>query len=250
MENRIVEISRKKARNRVGKKFHADLNAKGSDPAFFARKGVYDPPRFPLDINPERRGFSPDSSSLHIISVANTETRLRRPDLPLPAAIPPKPAKTVAKRKSAAKKAQTPRVKAKADKKVSQKKPRVANMSRAPRAAKSQPNAPVPAVETMPPLPCTHDIAAPLHERTTPAAAAVPVQPVTPLPRANSVTLYRKNNMFNVLGYWLRTQISDISKLFAPRPKRVRKAPAVAQVLAENAALRKEIARLRSLQSG
>lgn len=250
MENRIVEISRKKARNRVGKKFHADLNAKGSDPAFFARKGVFDPPRFPLDINPESRGFSPDSSSLHIISVANTETRLRRPDLPLPAAITPKPAKTVAKRKSAAKKAQTPRVKVKADKKVSQKKPRVANMSRAPRAAKSQPNVPVPAVETTPPLPCTHDIAAPLHERTTTAAAAVPVQPVTPLPRANSVTLYRKNNMFNVLGYWLRTQISDISKSFAPWPKRVRKTPTVAQVLAENAALRKEIARLRSLQSG
>ena len=232
----------------MGKKFHADLNAKGSDPAFFARKGVCDPPRFPLDINPKSRGFSPDSSSLHIISVANTKTRLRRPDLPLPAAITPKPAKTMAKRKSAAKKAQTPRVKAKADKKVSQKKPRVANIPRAPRAAKSQPNVPVPAVETTPPMPCTHDIAARLHERTTPAA--VPVQPVTPLPRANSVTLYRKNNMFNVLGYWLRTQISDISKLLAPRPKRVRKTPTVAQVLAENAALRKEIARLRSLQSG
>ena len=73
---------------------------------------------------------------------------------------------------------------------------------------------------------------------------------VTPLPRAQAVTIYRKNGLFDLLGYWMRRRATDIAKLLKPRPKRVKVPPHFAQILAENAALRKEIEQLRALQAG
>ena len=75
-------------------------------------------------------------------------------------------------------------------------------------------------------------------------------QPETPLPRAQAVTIYRKNGLLDLLGYWMRRRATDIAKLLKPRPKRVKVPPHFAQILAENASLRKEIDRLRALQAG
>jgi hypothetical protein len=97
-------------------------------------------------------------------------------------------------------------------------------------------------------------IAAPaVAEMAMPVAGPLP-QPVTmpddrtPLPRAKAVAVYRKNGLLDVVGYWMRTRMADLAKLFAPRPKTRKRVPKMADLIAENTALRQEIARLRALQ--
>jgi len=99
------------------------------------------------------------------------------------------------------------------------------------------------------PPPATAMAAPVVAEMTSPVAQPVSMpDDRTPLPRARAVAVYRKNNLLDVVGYWMRTRMSDITKLFAPRPKARKRVPKMADLIAENTALRQEIARLRALQ--
>ena len=76
------------------------------------------------------------------------------------------------------------------------------------------------------------------------------VDRVTPLPRAAAVTLHRKQSLIDIISYWLRQRSTGVSRFLA-RPlgatKTRRKVPSKAErLVAENAALRAELAQLRA----
>ncbi len=236
MENRIIEIAQKKARHRSGKSFHATTAAGGrgpnrAEPMFFAppdarASGI----RFPPDIRPEKRAVG--TTTLAFVLAA--------PAVEGEAPSPGK-AKAAPKRKAAAKVKRSrarpkgtkaaakvvPKAKAKAAAKVS--------------AAKTGAPPPPAAVSPVPDL--------------EPPFIPTPVAAQTPLPRAQSVALYRKNGLLDVIGYWLRSGWAGLARSFkgAQRPPQTGQGASplrrtsVAQLLAENAALRKEVARLRGV---
>ena len=240
MENRVVEIARKKAQKNMGKSRQADWKSRDTNPAFFVRADNVLPPIFPPDIKLERRTLPKEPGTALIIP------------LPLraatPSAIPLKPAKRTAKAKKA-------RTGAKA--KSSSAKPRVAKpelrantvkkpAARRPRAKKSDEHCAGLEIPVMVATPPATSLAAPAVAET-PAPQFAP-HATTPLPRARAVAVYRKNGPLDVIGYWMRTRLSDVVKLFAPRPKKGKRVPKMADLIAENTALRQEIARLRALQ--
>ena len=67
MENRIVEIARKKAQKNTGKSRQADWKSRDTNPAFFVRADAIRPPTFPPDIKLERRSLPTDSGTALII---------------------------------------------------------------------------------------------------------------------------------------------------------------------------------------
>lgn len=249
MENRIVEIARKKAQKNTGKSRQADWKSRDTNPAFFVRTDAIRPPTFPPDIKLERRTLPTDSGTALIIP------------LPLravtPSAIALKPAKpaskskkktrTATKSKSTAAKPRVakPAVHKKAAKKAAPRKPRAKKTDELRAGAE-------PLVMAITP-PATAIAAPAVAEMAMPVAGPV-AAPVTmpddrtPLPRAKAVAVYRKNGLLDVVGYWMRTRMADLAKLFAPRPKTRKRVPKMADLIAENTALRQEIARLRALQ--
>lgn len=229
MENRIIEIAQKKARHQTGKSFHTASAAGGRGPnraeaMFFAppdarASGI----RFPPDIRPEKRAVGTTTLAFVLAAPAVEEK-----------APSPRKAKTTPKRKAAAK-VKRSRARPKGTK----------------AAAKSAPKAKAAAKTAAPPPPAAMTPVPDLE----PPFIPTPVQAQTPLPRAQSVALYRKNGLLDVIGYWLRSGWAGLARSFkvarrspqtgqgASPPRRT----SVAQLLAENAALRKEVARLRGL---
>ena len=233
MDNRSVEIARKKAQKHSGKGRHADWKGQDSNPAFFVRAVPAIPPIFPPDIMPERRSPSPDPAAALIIPVAlravSASPVVRKSASPAakaePAAKPNAKTKKAASTKAVARKPRVAKPRAKAA-------PLPKAAVRKPRSAAKIPR---PTADT------------PVIVQSHPVADPIPSCPPTPLPRARSVTVYRKNGVVDVLGYWMRSRVSDLLKLFSPRPKLARPAPKMADLIAENTALRQEIARLRAL---
>jgi len=248
MENRIVEIARKKAQKNTGKSRQADWKSRDTNPAFFVRADAIRPPTFPPDIKLERRTLPTDSGTALIIplplrAVTPSAIALK----PAKPAAKPKKARAAAKSKSVSAKPRVakPAVQKKTVKKAAPRKPRAKKTDELRAGAE-------PLVMAITP-PATAMAAPVVAEMTSPVAGPV-AQPVsmpddrTPLPRARAVAVYRKNNLLDVVGYWMRTRMSDITKLFAPRPKARKRVPKMADLIAENTALRQEIARLRALQ--
>lgn len=248
MENRIVEIARKKAQKNTGKSRQADWKSRDTNPAFFVRADAICPPTFPPDIKLERRTLPTDSGTALIIplplrAVTPSAIALK----PAKSAAKPKKARTAAKSKSVSAKPRVakPAVQKKTVKKAAPRKPRAKKTDKLRAGAE-------PLVMAITP-PATAMAAPVVAEMASPVAGPV-AQPVsmpddrTPLPRARAVAVYRKNNLLDVVGYWMRTRMSDITKLFAPRPKARKRVPKMADLIAENTALRQEIARLRALQ--
>lgn len=239
MENRNVEIARKKARNLRGNNHQALWAQKNTNSAFFIRSDHHTPPTFPPDIKPERRKLSVDMSSVMIVA-DNLPKLLAVPTPDVKARSPKKPA---TKRKATATKTRKSVAKTNISKKQSVKKPRVKKTIALTAAIDPQILLAAPSIPAMPNAPTA--VQAPPSLSTNPSHHEM----ATPLPRAQTVTIYRKNGLFNLLGYWMRRRASDIAKLLKPRPKRVKAPPHIAQILAENAALRKEIDRLRALNA-
>lgn len=248
MENRIVEIARKKAQKNTGKSRQADWKSRDTNPAFFVRADAIRPPTFPPDIKLERRTLPTDSGTALIIplplrAVTPSAIALK----PAKPAAKPKKARAAAKSKSVSAKPRVakPAVQKKTVKKAAPRKPRAKKTDELRAGAE-------PLVMAITP-PATAMAAPVVAEMASPVASPV-AQPVsmpddrTPLPRARAVAVYRKNNLLDVVGYWMRTRMSDITKLFAPRPKARKRVPKMADLIAENTALRQEIARLRALQ--
>lgn len=224
MENRIIEIARKKTQKQTGKREQQSWKNREASPAFFGRSEGSQPPKFPPDIKPERRSVSISSNSALIIS------------LPLRAvASTPVALKTVKSRT---------RSKAKTAQKSTPPKPRVAKPDVKAKTVR-KPATRKPRVRKSPEKPAVLDV---LNVAIPPAVEVVAEQPTAPLPRARSVAVYRKNGMLDILGYWMRTRVSDIFKLLKPRPKMGKQVPKIGDLIAENTALRQEIARLRALQ--
>ncbi len=240
MENRSVEIARKKAQKQTGKSRHADWKSRNTNPAFFVRADNVLPPTFPADILPDRRWSSPDPASTLIIPVALRAVTASPVRL--------KSASPAAKAKPKAKKAAKPVLAKAASTKSVARKPRVAKpRSKATPLPKTAARKPLSAAFIPQPMTDT-----PMIVPNRPVADPIPLHPPMPLPRARSVTVYRKNGVVDILGYWMRSRVSDLLKLFSPRPKAdrpktVRPAPKMADLIAENTALRQEIARLRAL---
>lgn len=236
MENRSVEIARKKAQKQTGKSRQADWKSRDTNPAFFVRADATRPPTFPADILPDRSWSSPDPVSTLIIPVALravTATPVVRKS-----ASPAAKSKAKSKAKTAAK----PALAKSASTKAVARKPRVAKpRAKATPLPKTAPRKPLSA--TLIPQPMAET---PMIAPSRPVADPIPLHPPRPLPRARSVTVYRKNGVVDVLGYWMRSRVSDLLKLFSPRPKLARPAPKMADLIAENTALRQEIARLRA----
>lgn len=244
MENRIVEIARKKAQKNTGKSRQADWKSRDTNPAFFTRADATLPPTFPPDIKLERRTLPTDSGTALIIP------------LPLravtPSAIALKPAKPAAKSKKTRTGAKSKSVSAKprVAKPAVQKKTARKAAPRKPRAKKTDELRAGAEPLLMAITPPATAMAAPVFAEMAIAVAKPAAMPDdrTPLPRARAVAVYRKNNLLDVVGYWMRTRMSDLAKLFAPRPKTRKRVPKMAELIAENTALRQEIARLRALQ--
>ncbi|MVZ96329.1 hypothetical protein EUU23_01265 [Sphingorhabdus sp. IMCC26285] len=236
MENRIVEIARKKAQKNTGKSRQADWKGRDTNPAFFVRTDAIRPPTFPPDIKLERRNLIIDSGNALIIP------------LPLravtPAALALKPAKPASKPKKArtAAKSKSTTAKPRVAKPADQKKTARKAAPRKPRAKKiDDVRAGAGSLATA--------IAPPATVMAAPAVAEMAMpDDRTPLPRARAVAVYRKNNVLDIVGYWMRTRMADLAKLFAPRPETPKHVPKMADLIAENTALRQEIARLRALQ--
>ncbi len=231
MENRIVEIAQKKARHRSGKAFHTNAPGK-SVPMFFTQGQPQTPPaRFPTDIRPERRLVGAEISLAFVLAapaVAPTETEgLARP----------KKRRASPKRKRSAK-ATRPRARAKPLKTAA------AKPVRAKTAAADKPVTLV--ADLAPPVIPTPVIPTPV----MPTPAPRTEDPATPLPRARAVAVYRKTGLFDVIGYWLRSSwtglASGLRSRTQPQPKSKPKPRKVAQLLAENDMLRREVARLRA----
>lgn len=228
MENRIVEIAQKKARHRSGKAFHT--NAPGrSAPMFFTQGQPQTPPaRFPTDIRPERRPLGAETSLAFVLAapvVAPTETE---------GVAQPKKRRASPKRKRSAK-ATRPRAKPL--------KTAAAKSACAKTAAADRPVTLV--ADLTPPV-----IPTPVMLTPVPGAE----DPATPLPRARAVAVYRKTGLFDVIGYWLRSSWTGLASGLRARPqsqsqsqsKPKPKPRKVAQLLAENDMLRREVARLRA----
>lgn len=243
MENRSVEIARKKAQKQTGKSRQADWKSRDTNPAFFVRADNVLPPTFPVDILPDRRWSTPDPASTLIIPVALRAVTAS--PVVLKSASPA--AKAKAKSKPKAKKAAKPALAKSASTKAVARKPRVAKpRAKATPLPKTAPQKPLSAALIPQPMADT-----PVIVPSRPVADPIPLHPPTPLPRARSVTVYRKNGVVDILGYWMRSRVSDLLKLFSPRPKKDRPktgrpAPKMADLIAENTALRQEIARLRA----
>lgn len=243
MENRIVEIARKKAQKNTGKSRQADWKSRGANPAFFVRPDNVLPPQFPPDIKLERRGLIIDPNSTLIIppplrAVTPAAISLK----PAKPAAKPKKARAAAKSKSVSAKPRVakPAVQKKTVKKAAPRKPRAKKTDELRAGAE-------PLVMAITP-PATAMAAPVVAEMASPVAQPVSMpDDRTPLPRARAVAVYRKNNLLDVVGYWMRTRMSDITKLFAPRAKTGKRLPKMAELIAENAALRQEIARLRAM---
>jgi hypothetical protein len=244
MENRIVEIARKKAQKNTGKSRQADWKSRDTNPAFFVRADAIRPPTFPPDIKLERRTLPTDSGTALIIplplrAVTPSAIALK----PAKPAAKPKKARAAAKSKSVSAKPRVakPAVQKKTVKKAAPRKPRAKKTDELRAGAE-------PLVMAITP-PATAMAAPVVAETASPVAQPVSMpDDRTPLPRARAVAVYRKNNLLDVVGYWMRTRMSDITKLFAPRPKARKRVPKMADLIAENTALRQEIARLRALQ--
>lgn len=224
MENRIVEIAQKKARHRSGKAFHTNAPGK-SAPMFFTQGEPQTPPaRFPTDIRPERRPLGAETSLAFVLAapvVAPTEAE---------GVAQPKKRRAPAKRKRSAK---TTRPRAK---------PLKTAAAKPARANKATADKPVTLVA---------DLAPPvIPTPVMPPSAARAEDPAMPLPRARAVAVYRKTGLFDVIGYWLRSSwtglASGLSARPQPKPKAKPKPRKVAQLLAENDMLRREVARLRA----
>ena len=244
MENRIVEIARKKAQKNTGKGRQADWKSRDTNPAFFVRADAIRPPTFPPDIKLERRSLPTDSGTALIIplplrAVTSSAIALK----PAKPASKSKKTRTAAKSKSTAAKPRVakPAVHKKTAKKAAPRKPRAKKTDELRAGAEPLVMAITPPATAIA-APAVADMALPL-----PQPVAMP-DDRTPLPRARAVAVYRKNNLLDVVGYWMRTRVSDIAKLFAPRPKTRKRVPKMADLIAENTALRQEIARLRALQ--
>ncbi|WP_373476040.1 hypothetical protein [Sphingorhabdus sp.] len=235
MENRSVEISRKKAQKQTGKSRQADWKSRDTNPAFFVRADTARPPTFPADILPDQRWLSPDLASTLIIPVALRAVTAEPVLL--------KSTSRAAKAKPKAKKAAKPALAKSASTKPVARKARVAKPRvKATPLPKTAARKPLSAALTPQPITDT-TVIVPIR----PVADTIPSHTPTPLPRARSVTVYRKNGVVDILGYWMRSRVSDLLKLFSPRPKSARPAPKMADLIAENTALRQEIARLRAL---
>jgi hypothetical protein len=82
------------------------------------------------------------------------------------------------------------------------------------------------------------------------AAAAAPPSPVfradrvAPLARAAAVTVYRKNSLVDILGFWLRRSGATLTSYLSSTVARKRRKTQVDSLVAENAALRAELARV------
>ncbi len=236
MENRNIEIARKKARNLRSNNHQALWAQKNTNSAFFTRSDHNTPPTFPPDIKPARRKLSVDMSSVLIVA-DNLPKTLTVPKPGTKAHSAKKPGtkrkaattKTIISKKQSAKK---PRAK-KAAKHIAVAELQILHAESGVQASATVLNAQTAAQTPSPP-----------------PTNLLPNEPEAPLPRAQAVTVYRKNGLFDVLGYWMRRRATDIAKLLKPRPKRVKVPPHLAQIMAENAALRKEIDRLRALQAG
>lgn len=234
MENRIIEIAQKKARHQTGKSFHSASAAGGRGPnraeaMFFAppdarASGI----RFPPDIRPEKRAVGTTTLAFVLAAPAVEEK-----------APSPRKAKTTPKRKAAAK-VKRSRARPRGTKAAAKSAPKAkaaAKVSAAMTGAPPPPAAVTPVPDLEPPF------------------IPTPVEVRTALPRAQSVALYRKNGLLDVIGYWLRSGWAGLARSFkvarsspqtgqgASPPRRT----SVAQLLAENAALRNEVARLRGL---
>lgn len=224
MENRIVEIAQKKARHRSGKAFHTNAPGK-SVPMFFTQGQPQTPPaRFPTDIRPERRSLGAETSLAFVLAapvVAPTESE---------GEAQPKKRRASPKRKRSAN-ATRPRTK-----------PMKTAAAKPVRAKKVAAEKPVTLVADLaPPV-------IPMPVMPTPAPRTE--DPARPLPRARAVAVYRKTGLFDVIGYWLRSSwtglASGLRSRTQPQPKSKPKPRKVAQLLAENDMLRREIARLRA----
>ena len=244
MENRIVEIARKKAQKNTGKSRQADWKSRDTNPAFFVRADAIRPPTFPPDIKLERRSLPTDSGTALIIplplrAVTSSAIALK----PAKPASKSKKTRTATNSKSTAAKPRVakPAVHKKTAKKAAPRNPRAKKTDELRAGAEPLVMAITPPATAIA-APAVADMALPL-----PQPVAMP-DDRTPLPRARAVAVYRKNNLLDVVGYWMRTRVSDIAKLFAPRPKTRKRVPKMADLIAENTALRQEIARLRALQ--
>ena len=243
MENRNVEIARKKARNLRGNNHQALWAQKNTNSAFFARSDHHTPPTFPPDIKPERRKLSVDMSSVLIIA-DNLPKLLTAPKPDTKARSTKKPG---TKRKATATKTRNSATRTKISKKQSAKTPRAKKAAKHIAVAEPQ----VLHAETGVPKSTTVlNAQTAAQTPSPPPTKLLQNEPEPPLPRAQAVTIYRKNGLLDLLGYWMRRRATDIAKLLKPRPKRVKVPPHFAQILAENASLRKEIDRLRALQAG
>lgn len=245
MENRGIEIAQKKARDysakvqqagkrhQPGKGHQAGFGAANS-PMFFEPPDRQAPPaRFPSDIRPERRPIMTPSTLAFALAVPEVAAPLSDGIAP-PVRGKAKPVKARKKRRAAPKTAR-PRSKAKTARAVA----KVAAKGSATKAARPAEK------EAARPATLVADVTPPV----VPTATAPGVEQSTaPLPRARAVAVYRKNGLLDVIGYWLRSGWSGLAAPFHRRRTPSPKAPPVAQILAENAALRKEVARLRALQ--
>lgn len=248
MENRSIEIAQRKARHRSGKSFHVKSGPPGhlrggSGPMFF---GPPDPPvsgiRFPPDIRPERRAAATSTIAFVLAApppvIEAPPQKARAPEK----GEPPRKAKAPPKRKATARtkklrtKAKAPKIAAPPPKSKSGTRPKTKTPAIQAAPAPPAPVTPVPDLEP-PFIPPERTPASPMAD-TTPHSRA------TPVPRARAIAVYRKNGLLDLIGYWLRSGWSGVTAHFR-RPRKP-DVPSAAQLLAENDALRRELARLRS----
>lgn len=246
MENRGIEIAQKKARHRAGKSHQAgagpggrpEAGGRAGRPIFFQPNGAGVPQaRFPSDIRPERRAID-TASTLAFVLAAPVQNAAAADAVAEPARTRPKAKPVKAK----------PRRKRKAA-------PQAAARTRAqPRTAQPAKSA---KVRAAPPVTLVADLTPPVLPSLDRAASGpvadlpVAAQAQLPLPRARAVAVYRKNGLLDVIGYWLRSGWAGVARSFMVRTAPAKTIPprkaSVAQLLAENVALRKEVARLRAL---
>lgn len=249
MENRIIEIARKKARHQAGRADHIRGRKAGGHASIFFSSAGPPPPqaRFPDDIGPERRSITTASTLAFVLATPLAPTPAEVREAERQKAPSRETVRTSKPRKS--RKGATKATKLRPAAKAS------ANAKKAVQPAKAARNRPEGLVADLAP-PVIPSASQGASNRAMPAPVAhaqVAEQVSTPLPRARAVAVYRKIGLLDVVGYWVRSGWVGLARSFRGAPTAPQQAPqssvkrrtSVAQLLAENAALRKEVDRLR-----
>ena len=234
MGNRVAESAIKKTRKRLNIHPHSRRHNNDSEAQSLVRVQQRTPPMFPPEIKPRKRKLSVDISCILPVSDVAHKT--------LPSALKkPIPKESATKRKNAA-----PAIRKSHANAAMTKTPPVKKLSRQITRGESQAKLPNRTTSQSQ----SNEARNAQGTQSTSTLNSLQAQETTPLPRSHAVTVYRKKSIFDLLGYWFRRHSKSIAKLRRKPAKRVKMPPDIVQILAENVALRKEVDRLRSMQTG